>query len=73
MADKYYKYRTRSGDTYDMLALAFYNEERLASKIVQSNPRYSGVVVFEAGVLLKIPVLDNSNTAAPETVAPWRR
>lgn len=69
---KYYKYRTRSGDTFDMLAIAFYNEEKLATRIIECNPRHSGTVVFEAGVLLLVPVLEEENTK-PETVAPWRR
>lgn len=62
---------TRAGDTFDLLAIAAYNDEKLASRIVQANPRYAGTVVFEAGVKIKIPVI--AKTEMPTTLPPWRR
>lgn len=54
-----------------MLAIAFYDDEKKASYIVQANPKYMNTLIFDAGVLLKIPVLDI--TDIPETLPPWRR
>lgn len=65
-------YVTRRGDTFDMMAIAAYNEERMASKIIEANPRYAGTLVFNEGVSLVIPSMSDEELM-PETVAPWRR
>ena len=62
---------TVEGDTFDGLALRYYKDERLASKIMQANPDYCDTLIFEAGILLQIP--DNSTVEMPETLPPWRR
>lgn len=67
----YLDYTTRSGDTYDMLAIAAYNDEKLASVIIQANPMLAGVLVFNAGMKLKIPIINKRS--APSTLPPWRR
>jgi phage tail protein X len=64
-------YRTRQGDTFDDLALQVYNNEKMAHHIIEQNPDYADVIVFEDSVPLKIPVFDE--TEAPQTLAPWRR
>ncbi len=64
-------YITIEGDTFDSLALAFYNNERLASVIMQANPDHCGTLIFEAGIRLAIP--EAAAVAAPETLPPWRR
>lgn len=63
--------KTVSGDTFDMLALLFYNDEKLASTIIQANPDYCDTLIFDAGVELTIP--DNVEVVLPETLPPWRR
>lgn len=67
----YQDYVTRSGDTYDLLAIAFYADEKKASYIVKANRRYMGTLVFEAGIQLRIPVL--SIKEKPTTLPPWRQ
>lgn len=67
----YYEYITQEGDTFDLLALDMYNDERLAHYIIEYNPDYSDVIVFEDGVLLKLPVVEAAETS--ETIPPWRR
>ena len=68
---KYYTYTTKEGDTFDLLALRYYDEEKLANYIISANPYYADVVVFESGVKLTIPIIDEPETT--ETKAPWRR
>ena len=46
----YYEYTTQDGDTFDLLALDMYNDERLAHYIIEYNPDYCDVIVFEGGV-----------------------
>ena len=62
---------TAEGDTFDALALEYYNDEKLASTIIQANPDYCATLIFEAGVSLVIP--DVSAVTYPETLPPWRR
>lgn len=66
----YCEYTTQDGDTFDLLALDMYNDERLAHYIIEYNPDYADVIVFEGGVQLKLPVVEEAETS--ETVPPWR-
>lgn len=71
MVKGYHEYLTEEGDTFDALALDFYDEERMASHIIQANPQYMETLVFEAGIKLRLPVLDKLER--PATLPPWRR
>lgn len=62
---------TVEGDTFDGLALHYYNDEKLAHSIIQGNPDHCDVLIFEAGVSLDIPEV--STVTLPETLPPWRR
>ena len=64
-------YITVEGDTFDSLALLFYNNEKLASTIIQANPDHCTTLIFEAGVNLTIP--EAAAVVMPETLPPWRR
>ena len=65
------EYETRAGDTFDDLALQVYDNEKMAHHIIEYNPDYADVIVFEDSVLLTIPIFDDAQK--PETLAPWRR
>ena len=67
----YINVQTRVGDTFDELALQVYDNEKMAHHIIESNPDYADVIIFEESVLLNIPIFEE--TQAPETLAPWRR
>ncbi len=67
----YQKHITAEGDQFDSLALKYYGEETLASRIISANLDYCGVLIFDAGVDLRIPIMSGAET--PETLPPWRR
>ena len=67
----YKPYTTREGDTFDALALEMYGEERLSHYIIEFNPDYADVLIFDANVELLLPVVEEAET--PETLPPWRR
>lgn len=71
MVNEYKEYTTRAGDTFDLLAIAAYDEEKMASYIIQANPLHMGTIIFDAGIKLKIPILNK--TEKPSTLPPWRR
>lgn len=63
--------KTVEGDTFDGLALEFYDDEQQAGLIIWANPNHCDTLIFEAGVELRIPIV--KNVALPETLPPWRR
>lgn len=71
MATNFYKYTTKEGDMFDMIALNFYNEEKMATTIIEANPDYADVVIFDADIELIIPIVQD--TEGTETKPPWRR
>ncbi len=62
---------TAEGDTFDLLALEYYDDEKQASAIMAANPEYYSTLVFEAGIALIIPPV--TTLTMPETLPPWRR
>ena len=64
-------YVAQGGDTFDSIALVAYNEERMASTIIEANPDLSDVLIFEGGEAVRIPIVEIVET--PETLPPWRR
>lgn len=65
------EYTAQGGDTFDSIALAAYNEERMASTIIAANSDLSDVLIFEGGELVQIPIVEAVTT--PDTLPPWRR
>ncbi len=64
-------YITTEGDAFDALALQFFGEETMAWRIMEMNPDYRDVLIFGAGVQLKIPVVELTDSL--EALPPWRR
>lgn len=62
---------TIQGDTFDLIALEYYDDEKQASAIMAANPAYCSTLVFEAGTTLIIPPA--TALTMPETLPPWRR
>lgn len=67
----YKDYITQEGDTFDALSLEMYGDETLAHYIIEFNPDYADVLIFEPNTKLKLPVIEEMN--APDTLPPWRR
>ncbi|MDA3732390.1 tail protein X [Niameybacter massiliensis] len=68
--DNYIEYTTVDGDTFDIIALDMYNDEFKSHLIIQANPSYAKIITFKAGVVLKVPVVEED---IPETLPPWKR
>jgi phage tail protein X len=62
---------TVQGETFDSLAFEYYTDEKLASTIIEANRKYADVLVFDADVELKIPVIEEDEQT-PGTAPPWR-
>jgi hypothetical protein len=48
-------YTTMQGDAWDAIAYRLWDEERLFVDLVQANPEHLDVVLFQAGVVLRVP------------------
>jgi hypothetical protein len=64
------EYVTEQGDTFDTVALDFYDDEFKAAELIKANPEHAGTLIFAAGVTLMIPALAED---IPPTLPPWRR
>ncbi|QPA33366.1 tail protein X [Thermaerobacillus caldiproteolyticus] len=55
------QYRTKSGDTWDKIAYEQLGSEYLLPLLLEVNQQYRYVVQFEAGVLLNIPDVEETD------------
>jgi phage tail protein X len=67
----YVPYTTNERDTFDLIAYRQYGNELLASLIIQENIRYADTLIFDAGVELQIPVINEQEV--DESLPPWRK
>ncbi len=65
-------YTTVQGDTFDSIAFEYYTDEKLASTIIEANPLYADVLIFDEEIELLIPVLEEED-GTPSTAPPWRQ
>lgn len=63
-------YKTVQGDTFDIIALKFYNDEFKSIEIIKANPDHTAVLKFDEGVILKIPKLEDETS---NDLPPWKR
>lgn len=68
--DSYIEYETNAGDTFDTLALNFYDNEFKSHIIMKANPQYVNLIVLPAGLKIKIPLIDEDPA---DTLPPWKR
>lgn len=67
----YKEYTTCEGDTFDALALEMYGDENLSHYIIEFNPDYADVLIFDANCSLLLPVIENIELA--NSLPPWRQ
>lgn len=68
MADKIY--RTVQGDAFDGIAWRLWGNERMAHLLVDANPEYADILIFDPGVALRIPDAKKPVPIA-ENLPPW--
>ena len=57
----YDEYETIQGDTFDSISLDFYDDEYYSSEIINANPDFGSIIIFDEGIVLKIPILNIKN------------
>lgn len=78
MTARFLPYTTKPGDRWDLIAYAMYGDATRYRDIIDANRHLFATnpptiipTVIEAGVALRIPVLDDVQSAAD--LPPWRR
>ncbi len=65
-------YTTRSGETWDLIALRALGDERHMHLMLDANPEQHWVAKFDEGVELVVPDLP-VESSLPSGLPPWRR
>ena len=65
-------YTTKQGDMWDSIAKSLYGAEKYAENLMRANHAYITTVVFSAGVVLTVPVVDTASAASAASLPPWR-
>lgn len=69
---EYYSYITKDNDRWDLIAYKYYKNPALYEEIIKANPEVKVTPLFDSGIKLKIPVLEESETIKFET-PPWKK
>lgn len=64
-------YRTKSGDTWDGIAKEVYGDEMQADVLMAANRAYGEVFVFDSGIEITVP--DIENRAVENNLPPWKK
>lgn len=62
-------YTTKSGDTWDVIAKEVYGSEYRADALMAANPEHIETFLFEAGVELSAPDIQEKNDGL---LPPWK-
>jgi len=61
---------TREGDRWDLLAWRYYGDPTLYGPIIESNPNLLITGAFDAGVVVRIPILQKASDISND-LPPW--
>lgn len=62
---------TVQGDTWDILSRRAYGSEKYVAELLLANPSHRRTVIFPAGVELKVPEINTTET--PSVLPPWKK
>ena len=64
------KYIVPQGQMWDMISTDFYGTPFYIADLVNCNPQYADILIFEGGEALDIPILEERT---PDSLPPWKR
>jgi len=71
-ATQFITHITRSGERWDLLAWEYYGDATLYSAMIMANPTIPIEPVFEAGLIVGIPILRVSPIQTAD-LPPWKK
>ncbi|HUY19267.1 MAG TPA: tail protein X [Candidatus Binataceae bacterium] len=69
---EFIEHTTLAGERWDLVAWTYYGDATLYRGIVMANPAVAIEPVFEAGIVLKVPLLQQS-AVMTTNLPPWKR
>lgn len=54
-------YITAQGDTWDLIAYRLWGSEYLLPCLLEANPQYRYIIIFEGGIKLNVPDVDTTS------------
>lgn len=63
-------HKTKQGETWDLISILHYGTPHKVAELISANPEYSDVLIFEEGILLKIPQVEAETIS---TLPPWKQ
>lgn len=71
---EYLDHITSAGERWDTLAWEYYGDAAQMSPIIEANPQLRILPALSAGLVVRIPVLEDDDLAlAEEDLPPWKR
>lgn len=67
------EYITIQGDRLDTIAFKAYGDTTLFGKIQEANPNIPSTDIFEGGVKILVPIIENTSTTNLDSLPPWKR
>ena len=64
------QYIVPQGKTWDMISIDFYDTPYRTKELIDCNPKYADILIFEGGEALNIPILEEEKSAS---IPPWKR
>ncbi|MHB8382569.1 MAG: tail protein X [Candidatus Binataceae bacterium] len=68
---QYIAHVTRAGERWDLLAWNYYGDATRFNPIIMANPLVAIEPVFEAGILIQVPILSANNLPSTD-LPPWK-
>lgn len=69
---EYYTYITKDNDRWDLISYKYYKTPTNYEEIIKANPNVPIIPTLQAGIKLKIPILEESKTIKFE-LPPWKK
>lgn len=69
----YIEHVTTEGERWDQIAVRYYGDPHHYEPIIGANPEVPIVPVLPAGVVLRIPLLDDDAQVIQDNLPPWKR
>lgn len=69
---QFLRHITYAGERWDLLAWNYYGDPTNYSIIIMANPRVPIEPVFEAGLTIAIPIIQQHNILTSNDLPPWK-
>ena len=63
-------HKTKQGETWDIISNDEYGTPHKVAELINANPEYSDVLIFDEGIILNIPELEAETISS---LPPWKQ